>query len=405
MSLAERFTGLSWKDNGPIALIGLGHGATHWTAIVVFILLPAIREDLGLSYAEVGILLSIFQFSSFLANFFSGPLVDVTGQRVLFQVLALALGGAALALFGITGGFMALAGLIIVIGATNNLWHPPAIAFLSSMFPSNRGYALSIHGLGANLGDAVGPIVAGLLLAAGTWQSAAAGSAIPVFVVAGLIGICLFRFDKKGAPSAVKGMGVAGFFLGLREVITNRDVVNLCVMSGFRSMTQAGLLMFLPLYLADVMKMSPLYMGIAMTAMQVGGVIASPVAGVMSDRIGRRPVVLAGLTGSTVIVASLTFLGNEAAFVAGIAALGFALYAVRPVVHSWMMDLTPPHMGGSASSMMFATQSGFSVAMPLIAGALADTYGLVSVFYFLAVGMLITNLLTLRLPKDRPAAG
>ena len=78
------------------------------------------------------------------------------------------------------------------------------------------------------------------------------------------------------------------------------------------------------------------------------------------------------------------------------------LYAVRPVVHSWMMDLTPDHLGGSATSLMFGTQSGFSIVMPIIGGMLADQYGLASVFYMLAGTILMTNILTLGLPKERP---
>ena len=67
-----------------------------------------------------------------------------------------------------------------------------------------------------------------------------------------------------------------------------------------------------------------------------------------------------------------------------------------------MMDLTPDHLGGSATSLMFGTQSGFSMAMPLVGGMLADAYGLVSIFYMLAGTILVTNILTLGLPNERP---
>ena len=115
-------------------------------------------------------------------------------------------------------------------------------------------------------------------------------------------------------------------------------------MSAFRSTTQAGLLMFLPLYLANVIAATPLMMGLTLAAMQIGGMIASPVAG-LPDRVGRRPVVLDGLTVSTVTVVALTLIGSDLIFIAGVAVLGFALYAVRPVVHSWMMDPTPHELG------------------------------------------------------------
>lgn len=404
MSLSERLTGLPLRENIPITLVGLGHGAIHWTDAVFYLLLPALSTTLGLSYTETGALVSIFHFSAFGANFFSGPLVDLTGRRVMFQVLSVAVGALALMAIGLAVTFLALAGLVVVLGVTSNLWHPPAISFLSNRYPKNRGYALSIHGLGASAGDTLAPLTAGALIAAFGWQAAAEISALPALAVAVVLAVGLMRYEtRKAEGTAARGVGVTEYLAGIRTVIANRAILGLCVMSGFRSMTQGGLLAFLPLYLADVMHSGPVMIGIAMAAMQVGGVVATPAAGIWSDRVGRRTVVLAGLTASTVLITSLTFLGSEAAFVAGISLLGFVLYAVRPVVHSWMMDLTPDHLGGSATSLMFGTQSGFSIVMPIIGGMLADQFGLASVFYMLAGTILMTNILTLRLPDERPA--
>lgn len=403
MSLAERLTGLTLKDNGPIALVGLGHCAIHWTAAVFYLLLPPLSTALGLSYTETGALVSVMHISAFVANFGSGPLVDISGRKVLFQVLSVAVGALALMAMSLASGFLAVAALVAVIGATGNLWHPPAISFLSGRYPASRGYALSIHGLGASLGDTLAPLAAGALIAALAWQGAASTAAVPALAVALVLAVGLYRYERPEhrKSAAASGGGIAEYFTGIGRVLKDKAVLGLCLMAGFRSMTQSGLLAFLPLYLADVMGSGPVMIGIAMAAMQVGGVLATPVAGVWSDRAGRRTVVLSGLTLSTLIIASLTLLGSEAAFVAGISLLGFVLFAVRPVVHSWMMDLTPAALGGSATSLMFGTQSGLSILLPLFGGVLADHFGLASVFYALAGTMLISNLLALALPSER----
>jgi MFS family permease len=187
-------------------------------------------------------------------------------------------------------------------------------------------------------------------------------------------------------------------------VVKDRAVLGLCLMSAFRSMTQNGLMVFLPLYLAHEMEVSPLVMGIALAALQGGGLIATPIAGRLSDRVGRRQIVLAGLGVSTIAIAVLTLLGDEISFIAGVSVLGFALYAIRPVVHSWMMDLTPSNLGGSATSLMFGAQTGLSILAPVVGGIVADAYGLVATFYVLAGTMLITNLLAWRLPDVKRAA-
>ncbi len=391
------------KNQGPIYLMGLGHGATHWIAGTFYILLPALTKDLGLSYVEAGLLVSVLHIASFVANFGSGVVVDVTGRKVLFQVLSLVIGAGALAIFGLTGLYMVLAAMVALIGATNNLWHPPAIAYIAERYPENRGYALAIHATGASIGDMVAPVAAGALLVSFTWQGAAAISTLPVFAVAVVFLIYLMPKDRPAPGAARRGIGAKEYFAGLAGLIRRRAVLSLCLMASFRSMAQTGLLMFLPLYLSDVLDVSPWVMGLAVMSMHLGGAVVSPIAGTLSDRIGRRPVVMAGLTATTILIAGLTLVRDPTIFVVAVSVLGFVLYAVRPVIHSWMMDLSPPEVTATATSLLFGTQAGLSVLMPVMGGAIADAYGLTEVFYLIAAIMLVANLTVFLLPRPEKA--
>jgi MFS transporter, FSR family, fosmidomycin resistance protein len=91
-------------------------------------------------------------------------------------------------------------------------------------------------------------------------------------------------------------------------------------------------------------------------------------------------------------------------FIAGISVLGFTLFAVRPVIHSWMMDLVPPRLAASGTSLMFGAQAVLSTITPLVGGIIADAYGLVTVFYLLAGIMVLANLGVFFLPKQTRAA-
>jgi sugar phosphate permease len=365
-SAIDRLTGVHPRHQAPVFLVGLGHAGTHWIAATFYMLLPFITRDLGLSYAQAGALVSLFHISSVTANFGSGMVVDVTGRRVLFQ--------------------------------------PAAISFLSARYPNSRGYALSIHAFGANLGDTLAPVAAGALLVVLSWHRVASIAALPVLTIAALIAVFLLRQDKAGVRHRHHDSGFSNYLAGLKQILRNRTVLSLCLMAGVRSMAQNGLLMFLPLYLSDVLQVSPVWMGVALMAMQLGGMVASPIAGTWSDRIGRRPVVLAGLTLTTVTIAGLTLTRSDAVFITGVSVLGFALFAVRPVVHSWLMDLTPPHLGGSATSLLFGTQAALSAMVPIIGGVIADAWGLTVVFYFLAGTMLVANVLVYLLPHHDPPA-
>jgi MFS family permease len=389
------------KDQGPIYLMGLGHGATHWIAGIFYIVLPLLRDDLGLSYTQAGLLVSILHVSSFVANFGSGALVDITGRKVALQIASLVVGALALAVFGLTGIYLILCLMVALIGATNNLWHPPAIAFISSRYPKHRGYALSIHATGASIGDMIAPLAAGAVLAELGWRTTALYSTAPVFVVVGIFVFVLLPRDGASERGSGSKMDFAEYFRGLGAMVRHRPTVGLCLLAAFRSMAQNGLLLFLPLYLMDVLKTSPVVMGTALMAMHLAGAVVSPIAGTVSDRIGRRPVVMAGLGASTVTIFALTFAPTASIYIVGVSVLGFVLYAVRPVVHSWLMDISPAGMQGSASSLLFGTQSLLSIAMPALGGMVADAYGLVEVFYLIAAMMLLANVMCVLLPAPQ----
>ncbi|MBL6952427.1 MAG: MFS transporter [Alphaproteobacteria bacterium] len=409
MSVVERLTGLHWRQQGPIILVGMGHGATHWLLGTFYLLLPFIARQLDLSYTEAGLLVSAVHASAFATNLVSGMVVDVTGRRVPILVASLCIGALAMSGFGVAGGVLGLLPLVVLIGCTNNLWHPAAISYLSRRFPEQRGYALSIHALGANSGDALAPLAIGALLLWLSWPQAAMAAAVPTLAVALLLFASLPRQSIVQRQDGQKpaggrhsgtgeGMSMAAYWRGLAALIRDRAVLSLCLVAALRTMTQAGLLAFLPLYLSNSLGAGPLLLGAALAAMQLGGVLAAPIAGAWSDRIGRRPIILAGLSASTVVIASLAAIGHTGTFIAGISVLGFVLFAVRPVIHSWLMDLTPPNLGGSATSLMFGSQALLATAAPILGGIIADTWDLAAVFYFLAGSLLAANLALVLLP-------
>ena len=396
----QRWTGLPWSQQGPALMVGVGHGATHWIAATFYLLLPWIKETLQISYTNAGILVAVFHLASFLANFASGALTDITGKRVLIQSGSLTLGALALGGTSLAWSVIPLALMIAIIGATNNAWHPAAISFLSERYPDNRGYALAVHALGANVGDSIAPLMVGAVLGMLSWQDTALVSTVPVFVVAFWIWTVLSRHETI-SPAETKETRKVPYLSELKIMFRQFELLGLSMMSGFRAAAQVGLLMFVPLYLTDVLEAGPMMTGVGFSLMQLGGVLSSPVAGAWSDRIGRRPIVVGGLALSTLVIAFLAIAGSQILFVSGIAFLGFVLYGVRPVVHSWALDLTSKTMGGTVISLVFGTQSLFSIGIPVLSGMVADLFGLQRVFLLLAGLILVSNLIAFFLKDSR----
>ena len=381
-----------------MALVALGHGATHWLLGTFFILLPFVTREFGLTYTQAGVLVFVLQVTSFMSTIVGGAAVDMSGRRGVFLVGCLLLGGAAMLGVGFTNFYAGLIPLVALIAVSISVWHSPAIAYLSSRYPAQRGYALSIHSTGASLGDMVAPGMAGLLLTWLTWHQTALAASVPAFAFALAI-LLLLPAQGAAAAGTRQGMSIARYFQGLREMSRRLGLLGMCLMVALRGMAQSGLTMFLPLYLADVLKVSPGMVGGTILAMHLGAVVMSPVAGVASDRIGRRPVVMAGLMAATLIIFALTFVSDTALFVGGVSLLGFSLYSIRAVMQSWMIDLFPPELSGTATSIFFAMQAGFSATMPLIGGLIADAFGLFEVFYLIAGVMFASNLMIFLIPR------
>lgn len=401
LAAIERLTGTPWKDQGPAVLVGLGHSATHWIIATFLVLLPYISKTLDLSYAQAGGLVTLFHAASFLANAGSGAVVDIGGRRVAVQAASLTVGAAALLAVGFAPDAAWLALPVILIGITNNLWHPAAISYLSRRYPQARGFALSIHTLGASVGDMLAPVAAGTMLLALTWQGTASLSAVPVFIMAAVLVLTLRETDAPPQHREGRASGLRSYARGLGGLLRDRGVIGLCLMAGFRSMAQNGLLVFVPLYLVGVLEASPFVLGLAVMGLQVGGFIAGPVAGAWSDRAGRQPVVLAGLAATTLLVASLAFVESRTGFIALVSLLGFSLFSIRPVIHSWALDLASEEMSGSVVSVLFATQSAFTVLVPVVGGVMADAWGLASVFHLLTAAIAISTVIAFFLPDSR----
>jgi len=383
-------------------LMGLGHGATHWIIATVYVLIPFLAKDLGLSYAQAGALISIFHAAAFVANAGSGAIVDISGRYIRIACVSLIVGALALIAVSFGNSLAWLIAPIIVIGLTNNLWHPAAISYLSRTYPNSRGFALSLHTLGATMGDILAPLATGFLLVVMSWQSAALVNALPVFAVALIIALALGRDATASGANHQRSAGFVSYLSGLKTLATDRSVLLLCVMAGFRSMTQNGLLVFLPLYLVNELNATSVLVGFAMTAIQAGAIVSGPVAGAWSDRIGRQPVVSLGLIGTSALILAMSLTNGAYAFIAFSTALGFAMFAIRPVIHGWTLDLAPSHMAGSAVSLLFGTQSAMTMAVPIVGGLIADVWGLNAVFYILTGTVTIAALMSFMIPEAKP---
>ena len=397
-----------YRDMG---LITIGHALTHWYPATFFMLLPLIGQELGLNYSQIGFIMTCQYAAGAISNVPGGMLVDIWGKKGQLMALSLFWVGFPYFLMGFTTTYWMLLVCAMLVGMGNNLWHPTAIPLLGKMFPDRKGLALSLHGMGGNMGDALAPLAVGALLSAFSWHQIVMLNVVPGAVMSMLILYFLgtLTFVSKGknadeAPKAnlgeVKGrqQSFQSYLAGLSLLIKTPGLFMLILSSSFRSMTQATLLTFLPLYLAKEMQYNVFWVGAVMAILQVAGFVAAPIAGHLSDQLGRRTLLMSCFAVSGVVLLLMTFAGGSALFVVLIALLGFFLYAARPVMQAWLLESAPSNMGGTSIGLMFGMQSAAQAAAPIIGGMVADAFGLMAAFYFLAATILLANLMVFLIP-------
>jgi len=397
----------SFRD---VWLITVGHALTHWYPATFYLLLPLIGKELGLSYGQIGLVMTCQYVAGALSNVPGGMLVDTVGKKGLLMALSLMWVGVPYLLMGFSHNYAMLLVCISMVGIGNNLWHPTAIPTLARRYPDKKGLVLSLHGMGGNAGDALAPLVIGALLATFSWRQIVVLNVIPGAVMAVLIlvsmGALRMGSKKKAAPVPEdEGQSLKEYGSGLKSLVKNRIMILLAVSSAFRAMTQTTLLTFLPVYLAYKMGYSPFWVGACMFILQAAGFAAAPVAGHLSDKMGRRRIVMSSMAMTAVVLLFMVFAGTSSVFVLFIALLGFFLYAIRPVLQAWLLDATPKNMGGTSIGMLFGTQAIGSSLGPVVGGLLADQYGLMATFTFLACTIVVANLFIFFVPMPERERG
>ena len=408
---------MSKLDIRNMGLITLGHSLTHWYPATFFMLLPLIGNEMGLSYSQIGFIMTCQYAAGALSNVPGGMLVDVWGKKGQLMALSLFWVGFPYLMMGFSSQYWMLLICVMLVGIGNNLWHPTAIPLLGSMFPKRKGLALSLHGMGGNVGDALAPLAVGALLTTLSWREIVVLNVVPGAAMSMLIlfflGTMTFAPKPKAKPSVEvndansataatavnsKGQSMGSYVAGLRTLMKTPGLFLLTLSSGFRSMTQGTLLTFLPLYLANEMQYNVFWVGAGMALLQLPGFIAAPIAGHLSDTMGRKNILMVSFGMSGVVLLLMTFAGGSPWFVFLIAVLGFFLYAARPIMQAWMLDATPKNMGGTAIGLMFGMQSGAQAIAPILGGIVADQYGLLAAFYLLAATIIIANILVVWIP-------
>lgn len=394
-------TNYEWKA---VTLLALGFGLVGLDRFMIIPMFPALVRDLGLNYQDLGHITGALSITWGLSAILMGRIADKIGPR---KVVA-----GALVVFSLLAGFHGLAagiGSLVLIralmGVFEGAYTPAAIvATLEASAPQRQGRNLGIQQAAMPLfGLAIAPILITQLLQVVEWRTIFFFLAVPGLVLAFL----LLRVIRDPAPSqlkvhtSVESTGTGSW----REVFRYRNIpLNIVGMFCWLTCLIVTSAM-LPSYLIDYLHLELPQMGFVLSAIGFGAALGTVVMPAISDRLGRKPVMIFSVLGAMVFLGLLINVGAVPTLLFG-ALFGTCFFNFSMIcltVGPLSAESVPPQLMTTASGMVVGIGEVFGGGVaPIIAGYVAQNLGIQYILYLAMSGLMLGFFVILALKETAP---
>ena len=386
-----------------LGLVAVAHAAIHAQSALMPLVYPIVVEEFSLDARDIGTFIAITTavggsmqlLYGFLTRYVARPAL-LAGGQLLF--------GGSLIVAGLSQSVAQLLASISVARIGASPQHPVGNALLSDVFPAERrGFAISAHISGGNVGTILVPFVGGALLLTVGWQATLALFGIPPLLI-GLLIALLVREDHAAYRRAARESG--SVLSQVREVVGRRDL-RLILAASLVAAGGRGLDIvapFMVLYLAGPLGFDDETVGLLYALLLVGAVVGPVLAGMLSDRIGRRPTLVAYyLISALGILAFLAAGTNLLLLVPLLLPFGTAVFSESPVLQAYLADRATGPMRDVAFAVYFTFAFGIGAFWAFVIGSVAAAFGFPVAFVVMAASYVATALLLVAV-RDRPAA-
>ena len=403
MATAEASADVRRGRNRLAATVILGHAVKHiYNSGLQSVILATMKQDLGLTGTSFGLLSTSQRVTSGVTTMVAGYLGDRFANRSgLMLMVSLGVMGASFFLLGQTRDYWLLLAVMLLVGIGPSLYHSPAIASLSRKFPDKRGFAISLHGTGGSAGEVIGPVLTGGLIGGALLITLGWRDILTVSVFPALFFAILIYAMMRNIPTADAGAASLGaYFSSLGDLLRRRAMISLVVVTALRSVGQSAVMAFLPVYLLEDLEYTEIEVGLFMSGAQVTGIVAQPIMGYMSDRFGRKVVLVPCTAALGLLIIALRFAPPGAPLAAVVLAMGAFLYSLHTIYIAGAMDVARGRAQSTVVSLIYGA-SFLGAFSPWIAGRIVDLTQTSNAFVFGGAMVIIgVTLLSLtRLPK------
>lgn len=358
-------------------------------------LLVVIRDEFGLSFAQLGLIFSAQALAGILTNIPAGMVADRLPARVPIAAGGLGLTTGTLLMALAPGYLVLLAGSLVgTVGATFMI--TSGIAYtVSQADPEQRGRATSRVMSGVQVGAFIGPALAGVVAAAFDWRAALIVPAVLSLVAAAVV----VPFLRGGAPSPPE-RGPRMFSLNdLRLPRVVWPIIALAMLLTGPVVGQSRVI--LPLYAGEGLEFTPAVVGVAISAMSAVRAVLTFLSGNLMDRAGRGAAFYAMVLGAFGAAVLLTLpLGLGVFIAAGALSAVTGLGAVLPSV--LIGDRVPKEFVGRSLGVLLTMGALVQLGVAPAVGFLLDVQGYQLVGIAMAVLMGLAGIIGWRVVGDLP---
>ena len=386
-TLRSYLTGFS----GLVPLFILAHFIFHLIGGLLNPLLPSIRSEFALDYTQMGFLLGAFHLTTGFANLPAGWLADRLGPRLLITV-AIAGTGLAGIFIGLAQNYSMLVVFLILMAALGGGYHvsaPPLIA--ASTKRSNQGAALGLHMIGGTGSLFVAPLAAVGIASIWGWRGPYLAISLPVLLFGLIFYVILGR---RLAAAKADDLNTSGEIdLEGNNNISYINIIKgpllpfltLSVLSGAVIISAVS---FLPLILADSFGATQVAIGVYISLIPLGGLITSPLAGYLSDRLGTERLMMGIVFMGVPLIVLLNYVPYGIPLGVLLLAIGVVTTARMPIAESFLITNAPQQFRSRVLSLFYFGGAELSGILAPLVGNSMDRFGF-SYTLFMAAGALL----------------
>ena len=389
------------SDRAMAASVIGAHTLEHIYDRSIQVLIPSIYVALGLVPIQAGLLDGVRQLTGGAVSMVSGLFVDVLAHR-RGQILAFsfALISVGYFLVAIAPTYTLILIALALASAGSALWHPPALGLLAERYAGQKGLFISLHRATGNIGDAIGPLLVGWLLAYTGWRWIAGGGSPVMLGVSALIVVFLWNVGGPKPEQAAIGEKLRAQLVSARNALRGSGMGSVFTVSALRGMGDASLIWVIPLYLSQELGKSNLEMAFHVALLAAPGIIAGPLLGALSDRIGRKPIIVFIMGTSTVLPIVMVLGSGSIVITLAIALFGLFYFTVNSLTQAAAIDIAEgKRLEGTFIGLMWGSNAFFGAATAVIAGWLIGRFGWTPAFYLASSLFLLGFVASLFMPS------